>query len=203
MDGAWHAVWVTEPLPRSRATVFVQVLVAALFLAVIGGSVGLALGLRDRDRADDRGSGDRGNSATGGGQNQPGGGQDQSGGSPSQPGSGASEPGDGGSSPASCPPEAARQAGRDDLVQVLHIETVQSEVWICRDDQGGLYYQGRRFSDDGRLFLSDVQQEGDEYVATNVSDQGKTIYRVSREKLVIEDAGGGPPDEQQVINSDG
>lgn len=193
---AWHPVRVTEPLPRSRATVFVQVLVAALFLAVIGGSVGLVLGLRDRDPASGRAGGDGRNTSV------PGTGPQQTGptgaGGPTGP-TGAS----GGSSGVPCPDEVGQQAGRGDLAQVLHVQTVQSEAWICRDGEGALYYAGHRFSDDGRLFLSAVREEGDEYVATNVGDAGTTVYRVSRQHLVIENIGGGEPEVQPVINSDG
>jgi hypothetical protein len=171
---------VTEPLPRSRGTVFVQVLVAAVFLAVIGGAVGLALGLRDRDGGDDPGSSGRGSATDGGGTTQPGGESP-----PSRP----------------CPEDANQQAGRGDLAQVLYIQTEFSEVWICRDGGGALYYQGHRFTRDDRLFIPDVEQRGDEYVATNATDQ--TVYRVSRAKLVIVKPGGGKAEEQRVINSDG
>jgi hypothetical protein len=169
---------VTEPQPRSRGTVFVQVLVAALFLAVIGGSVGLALGLSERDQDGNRGNG-RGASATGGGTSQP-----------------------GGASPSSmpCPDRVAKAAGRDYLAQVLFIQTDFSEVWICRDGGSALYYQGHRLSRDDWLFLTDVRQEGEEYVATG--QDGATVYRVSREKLLIVPPGG-KPEEQPVINSDG
>lgn len=169
---------MTEPPPRSRATVFVQVLVAALFLAVIGGSVGLALGLRERDERD------RGNTVADPGETQPGSGSPSA--DPSTP----------------CPDEAERRAGRGDLAQVLHIETEASEVWICQAGDGTLYYLGRRFSDDARQFLPEVEQQGDEYVATNPTGEGTTFYRVSREQLVIDD-GGGEPEVQPVVAVDG
>jgi hypothetical protein len=169
---ACDPIRVTEPLPRSRGTVVMQVLVAALFLAVIGGSVGLALGLRDRDGT---GGARQGNGATGAGE--------------------TAAPSDGLPSTL-CPPRVSRQAGRGELAQVLYIQTKYSEVWICRDDGGALYYQGHRLTRDDWLFLSDVRQDGDEYLAT--SRDGTTVYQVSRQQLVIKNDGGGEAETQPV-----
>lgn len=180
---------MTEPLPRARGTVFLQVLVAALFLAVIGGSVGLAIGLREREQGATGGT-------SGQGQDQP---TQQEQISQGQPGTGSppSEP-----SAEACPGRIGRQAGRDDLAQVLYLQTAQSEVWICRDGGGGLYYQGYRYSDKGWLFLTDVQQEGDEYVATNPTGDAPTMYRVSPAGLKIEHSDGST-EEQQAVGAGG
>jgi hypothetical protein len=155
-------------MPRSGGTVFLQVLVAAVFLAVIGGSVGLALGLRDRDRHH--------NAA------RDGGGTTQAAQIPqSQPET---------SSPASqstaiaCDQRVEQQARRDDLVQELYLKTELSEVWICRDGAGGLYYQGHRYSDNTWLFLPGVKQQGEDFVAINQAGGG-TLYRVSKQQLII------------------
>lgn len=180
---ACDPIRVTEPLPRSRGTVVVQVLVAALFLAVIGGSVGLALGLRDRDGG---GGARQGGGATQAG--QPRGSQTQAGDTPRPSDTRPSTP---------CPNGIAEQADRGALAQVLYIRTKFSEVWICRDDAGALYYQGHRLSRDDWLFLTDVRREGEEYLATSLD--GKTVYHVSRQQLVIENAGGGEPEEQPVV----
>jgi hypothetical protein len=188
---AWHAVRVTEPLARSRGTVFLQVLVAALFLAVIGGSVGLAVGLRDRDH------GNTGAEQTGGptqGQQTQ---QEQI--PQSQPETGSPS---GDSSAGSCPERMGRDAGREDLTPVLYIETAQSEAWICQDGGGALYYQGHRFSDDGWQFLAEVRRDGVEYVATNYDTDPPTEYHVSRELLTI-DTGDGTPEEQPAIGAGG
>jgi hypothetical protein len=180
---------MTEPLPRSRGTVFMQVLVAALFLAVIGGSAGLALGLRERDR--DNGDGGRTAQHTQKQRIPPN--------QPSQPGV---EGPSAGASSVPCEEGIKRQAGRRDLVQMLYIQTKLSEVWICRDGDGALYYQGHRLSPEGRLFLTDVEQQGDGYLATNFSRSGTTTYRVSRDQLVI-DNGPGDPDVQPVVSASG
>jgi hypothetical protein len=187
--GAWHPVRVTEPLPRSRGTVLMQVLVAAVFLAVIGGSVGLALGLRERDQGTS-GAGDGGRAVQ---QTQ----EQQA--PPDQPTGQRSS--SGGSSPP-CEERIQRQAGRTDLVQVLYIQTKLSEVWICRDDSGALYYQGHRFGKNDRLFLTDVEQRGDGYVATNATGDGTTVYRVSRQQLVIDNLDG-DPEVQPVVSAAG
>jgi hypothetical protein len=182
---AWHAIQMTEPLPRSRGTVFTQVLVAAVFLAVIGGSVGLALGLRSRDNT---GAGGGGRTAQQ---------------TPEQqipPGLPDGENPSAGPSSVPCEERIEQQAGRGDLVRVRYLKTEQSEVWICRDDGGGLYYQGHRFSPEGRLFLTGVERQGDEYVAT--SGDGTTVYRVSREQLVI-DVGDGQPEVQPATGTGG
>jgi hypothetical protein len=182
---------MTEPPPRSSGIVFLQVLVAALFLAVIGGSVGLALGLRARDQ---------GNTAADPGRTRPGVGSPTTGpttGLTTSPITGpTADPS------ANCPDEVGQRAGQGVLAQVLHIQTEDSEVWICRAGDGALYYLGRRFSDGAQQFLSDVRQRGDEYIATNATGQGTTVYRVSRERLVIED-GAGEPEVQPVVGVDG
>jgi hypothetical protein len=177
---------VTEPLPRSRGTVFLQVLVAALFLAVIGGSVGLAVGLRDREHG--------GTSRQG--QDQPTQ-QEQIPQTQPETRSPSGEP-----SAESCPEGTGRQAGRDDLAQELYLQTAQSEVWICRDGGGGLYYQGHRYSDERWLFLTGVEQDGDEYVATNPTGEAPTVYRVSPAGLKIEYSDG-RTEEQQAVGAGG
>jgi hypothetical protein len=91
------------------------------------------------------------------------------------------------------------------LTQVLFIETDPppgssasnegSEVWICRDSAGKLWYQGHRrgfpfpsATSHDSLLLSTVEQTGElEFIATNVTATGTTRYHVSRTALVIED----------------
>jgi hypothetical protein len=102
--------------------------------------------------------------------------------------------------------QAAVDAGSPGgLTQVLWIETDPppgsspnnhgSEVWICRDTAGKLWYQGHRrqfpfpsATSSYSLLLSTVEQTGDfEFTATNVTSNGTTSYLVSRTTLVIED----------------
>ncbi len=148
-----------------------QVLVAALFLAVIGGSVGLAVGLRDRDRDDTtRTQGSGGTSQATQEEQVP-----------------ATLPSDTvtGSPSAGAATVCQEQARRDDLTEVLYLETQQSEVRICQDGGGLLYYVGHRLSDETWLVLNDVERRAEEYVATNDSSDPPTVYRVSAARLVI------------------
>jgi hypothetical protein len=187
---------VTEPPPpRSRGTAFLQVLVAALFLAVIGASAGLALGLRERDRDDSAGR-DADRTA----QQVP----------PTTPAWSPSpaEPEVGKPTISPTPPAAAceqrvvAQVGRKDLTQVLYLETELSEVWICRNGIGALYYVGLRLSDEAWLVLTDVEEQAEEYVATNVAEGARTVYRVSAQRLVIDTADGGT-EVQDAVSAGG
>jgi hypothetical protein len=165
----------------SRGTIFLQVLMAVVCLAVIGGVIGLALGLRDRDS----GSGET--------LQQP----------PASPSAYAK--------PCEQPiaEEAAKQGAQGGLTQVFYVVTDESEVWICQDSQGSLFYQGHRGDPEDRpiqtegkdwLFLTDVQRSGDGYVATNASPtKGNTVYQVTREKLTIVYPGG--TTEEQPVES--
>lgn len=197
----------------SGATVAVQVLVAVLFLAVIGGSVGLVLGLRDRgDATLEQSSGQPGQGGDGG---QDGGGQDDS---SVQPSEGAGQgPGGGGASSGSYPhceqytvQRATAAGAQGDVVVVLYVQTDDSEVWICRDGDGRLFYQGHRGGPEERpvsegehwLFLTDVTATDDGYVADNSSGDGVTRYRVSRQELVIEYPDG-DTEEQPVLTAQG
>lgn len=174
-------------------------LIAAVFLAVIGGSVGLTLGLRDRDR-DTTGA-----AAQTTQQPVPAWSASPQGRSPavvepSQPPATPTpaEVGAPGGASGACPDAIRRYAGRTDLVQVHYLQTNLSEVWICRDSGGGLYFQGHRGGPEDRpiqasgqdwLFLTDVKQKdeaGNVYVAVN----GAWTYVVSPELLKIIGADG-------------
>ncbi len=96
------------------------------------------------------------------------------------------------------------------LVQLLYISTkgtgssgqaIGSEVWICKDSRGTLFYQGHRRSAaelagaareklvdlDNALLLAEVKSNGSTgYVATNRDGSNITTYRVSTTVLVIE-----------------
>jgi hypothetical protein len=177
--------------------VFAQVLVAALFLAVIGGSVGLVLGLRDRagnqnTRGLNIGSGQTSSPTQGGGQTP----------SPTDtPGSSAS------ASASACPQQTVAAAGQGALVRLLYIQTATSEVWICQDAQGDLFYQGHRGQpgealDEGNnaLFLTQGAPEGDGYVATNPKGKGgTTTYHVTHQDLKIDNPGTNADEDQPVV----
>jgi hypothetical protein len=179
--------------------VFAQVLVAALFLAVIGGSVGLVLGLRDQTGNHDAG---RTGSPTPAGNRGPGGGQTSyATGTPSN----SASPSYGGGS--ACPQQTVAAAGQGALVRLLYIQTAASEVWICQDAQGDLFYQGHRgqpgealVEDVNALFLTQVAPEGDGYVATNPKGKGGiTKYHVTRQHLKIDNPGTAADEDQPVL----
>lgn len=143
---------------------------AAVCLAVIGGVIGLALGLQDRD--DDQGQGgDQGGTAI---HQEP----------PASPST----------SEERCQPEIAEEAVRHGaqgtLTEVLYVQTTGSEVWICRDSQDRLYYQGHRgipadrpIEPEGEnwLFLTDVWRAPGGYQAVNKNH----VYRVNTQQLTI------------------
>jgi hypothetical protein len=163
------------------------VLVAAVFLAVIGASVGFVLGL---SRNDDRGGQGQPTSVE---QTQP---------PEDTPSVEAPEPGDEGEvdeEPAGypkgdrCPKHtqklAADAGAAGALDRQLYIRTSYSEVWICNDDDGRLFYQGRQLTKGpgfvegtNALFLTTVTTDGPGYLAVN----NDTTYRVGATELVIE-----------------
>lgn len=186
-----------------RPAIWGPVLLAAVFLAVIGGSVGWVLGSNVDDGA-------------GGGKYQQT--QEQTGGD--KPGAldgGSVSGGDGGNGGDSggqpqggderlrsdrCPRhmiELARGSGASgDLRVVFYLYTGTSEVWICADGHDRLFYQGHRIGSAGEalvegsnaLFLTDVVRDGERYVATNSSGGHSTRYCVSRNELVVEGSNG-------------
>lgn len=174
----------TSSGPRRTGVAFLQVLLAMLFLAIIGGTVGYLLGAQYNHKianAADGGGGSGGGGQGGGG-----------GGSGGGTGGATASPTLGGGT--RCPQHTRTLAGTD-LIQLLYLETTQgSQVWICQSADGTLYYQGHR--DNGNsdfiegqnaLFLTDVHKEGDEYVARNYNpnDGSTTEYHVTKQRLVI------------------
>jgi hypothetical protein len=148
------------------------VVIATIFLTIIGGTVGFMLGERHRD---DDGGGPQETTTT----------------------QTAAEPPSTTPSGQSCPPEAIKLAATD-LRQVFKIITTNgTTVWICQDSAGSLYYQGKTRSEDGQLvqgrnglFLDDVERVGDDdyrAAATN----GNT-FEINRSELVVHYANGDP-----------
>lgn len=184
-----------------RRTVAGPLVLALVFLAIIGGSVGAVLGLRADSDPD--GGGHAGNGAATG----------------TRPTGDSTQPG---TEPAprdrACPAvtdQAARAEGSPGgLSYLLYIRTDQSEVWICRDTAGRLWYQGHRHlgsptvdlpapTSDNTLFLTDIRAEPDQgYVATNAGRTGTTYYRVSRTWLVIDNPGEANDHREQVREYD-
>lgn len=198
---------MTAPSPTPRAIVG-PLLLALFFLAIIGGSAGFVLALR-ADKSDSTGT-DGAN-----GRNTPPTG-DQ--GQPQQPGQTPEE------TETSAPPrqpegrlcpsvtqDAAMAAGSPgSLVTELYIRTRYSQVWICRDSAGALWYQGNRHNGDPRpelpaatsddtLFRGGVSLSDRTYTVANSGENGTTYYRVSPERLVIDNPGDGQDSFEDAI----
>lgn len=155
-------------------------LVAAVFLAVIGTSAGLVLGARAKQRAAALTAPQSDASA-----------------SPSP----SSQP---------CRTETQQQAAKAGAVGTLRIvlltRTATSSVWICADDNGRLFYHANRNSENHvwienqtALFLTDVAAEGAGFKAVAEDDHGRrTRFLVDRDRLVIIHKDG-TEEEQQAI----
>jgi hypothetical protein len=183
---------------RARPAIWGPVLIAAIFLAIIGASAGWVIG-HQRNQADaDANLGVNQQTVDQG--EDPG---SEPGGDGGQPGGGQEGGGDEAVDKDHCPIHTQELAGTD-LTRVLYIRTKKAQVWICSAADGTLYYQGHQYpkgdrlvEGDNALFLTDVRTDGDAYVATNSTSDGTTVYRVSREQLV--QGNGGQRDEVQRV----
>jgi hypothetical protein len=141
---------LSDDLPPPRRPLFFPVVIATVFLSIIGMSAGLVLGSRYE--------GPRQSGA-----------QDEATYTPTDPPV----------SSIGCPPQmhdtAARLGLNVRLSQVLRVRVPDTgtTVWICQDEAGELYYQANRGGLDGEwvegktaLFLTDVVKEDDGYHAT-------------------------------------
>jgi len=152
------------------------VVIATVFLTIIGMIGGYVLGERHRDRLRAQEASQTQNSAP-------------------DPAATTSAGPSGPLCPAPTQETAARLGFPTPLSQVLKIETDNgSTAWICRDPNGKLYYQGKTGGLEADLveringlFLSDVVADGNEYQAT-ATDGARFV--VSRERLVVHFATG-------------
>ncbi|MFI5936942.1 hypothetical protein [Actinoplanes sp. NPDC051494] len=144
-----------DPSPQ-RSPLFFPVVIATVFLAIIGISAGFALG-NEHSRFE------RTSAAQ-------------------TPAPGETDPAtvptpvpDGPECPEQMHATARKIGVTDTLYQVLRVRAASTgtTVWICRDPGGKLYYQANRGGTDAKwvegetaLFLSDVEQDGDTYTAT-------------------------------------
>jgi hypothetical protein len=187
-----------DPSRRGGAIVG-PLLLAVIFLAVLGGGVGFSLGTLAKHQRNaaatqtdtttrDDGSGQH--NGTGGGNG---------------PGTGGGQNGK-----KQCPAHTVAQAGAGALTQLLYLHTAKSEVWVCADANGTLYYQGHRGQPGedlqegvNALFLRAVQHEGgDGYVATNTDQNGAvTEYHITPGQLVIKFYNYQPPRPDQTENA--
>jgi len=91
-----------------------------------------------------------------------------------------------------CPQQTREQVGSD-LTVVLAVRTSRSMAWICKDGRGTLYYQGwirntafTAPSSNSTIFLTEVREQTDVYIAQNRTSNGTTMYYVSTSELRIE-----------------
>ena len=189
---------------RRGGSIAGPLILAVIFLAVLGGGVGFSLGtLAKHQRAAAATQDDRTGTA----------GQDNSSGQGNGTGGGnGSGTGGGQNGKKQCLDHTVEQAGAGPLTQLLHLRTDQSDVWICQAQNGALYYQGHRGPPgedlvEGRnaLFLPGAQREaGVGYVATNTDQNGRvTEYHVTADRLVIRYRNYQPPKADETEYASG
>jgi hypothetical protein len=180
--------------PGSSGRTAAAVLLAVMLLTIIGASVGYVLGAREaraRAAAGTQPPGDERPTA------RP---------TTKAPTAGASTTG--APAPEACldhTEQLARAAGSPGgLTVVLYVKTTGSEVWVCKDTDGRLWYQGHVRSDaekasgtrgplvegDNALFLATVEREDEGYVATNRVGDAVTRYHMSARMFLIEHSDG-------------
>ncbi len=160
---------LSDDLPPARRPLFFPVVIATVFLSIIGMSAGLVLGSRQK-RAERQAQEQQQ-------QQQP----------VLLPTSRDPRP--------ECRPETQRMAQAAGAAGTLRIQlllrTATSAVWICEDDQGRYYYHGNRGGEDARwvenetaLFLTGVRRDGSDeaFVVTAVDG---TTFSVTPNRLFI------------------
>jgi hypothetical protein len=185
---------------RPRPAIWGPVLIAAVFLAIIGGSAGWIAGgwakaADERATADDQYQ-DTPQDAPEVGDDVP---QDDGG---NDAGNGGNDTG--GERPVAnrCPAHTRQLAANSGAVGTLtakfYLRTSRSHVWICADSNGRLFYQGFRgrlgvtqmVEGENALFLTDVREGSDGCVAVNKVRGQTTTYRVTADRLVITEPDG-------------
>jgi hypothetical protein len=173
--------------PRSRSATG-AVIIAVIFLAVLGTGVGIVLGSQQKNS--DKGDNVANNTTTSASpsptvtvtQTSPGNTGGNNGGTQTRQPTNTKtyRP----TAKDDCPQQTDEAAGAS-LSVVLYIRTSSSEVWIC-EGGGRTVYQGhlngRPFpsaTSDHSLYIGSVHYEAGVYAATN----GNTVYYVSREQL--------------------
>jgi hypothetical protein len=167
--GGCHSGPVTSSVDLSppRRPIFFPVVIATVFLTIIGMSGGFVLGQRHRQSL----------------QVAP---------PPSQPATASATPTIDGTACPEPAQQAAANAGSSSLRQVLMIETKDSNtVWICEDPAGHLFYQSHTLikgqdlplsENYNGLFLTGVIRSGDGY---QVFDQKGNQFEISKKSLHI------------------
>jgi hypothetical protein len=175
-------------------------LLAVIFLAVLGAGAGFSLGtLAKGAQTPPSTSATSPPAPAGSGTPDNGGQQNNPGNTTSSTGSGNTG---GDTNSTQCPKHTVDLANDGPLSLALYLRTAQSEVWICKAADGTLFYQGHSGSPGGQLrehinalYLTDITTEGSNgYVATNTDTNGhQTKYHVTPDKLVKEYIGFSSP----------
>jgi hypothetical protein len=155
---------LSADLPPPRRPLFFPVVIATVFLSIIGMSAGLVLGSR---HANQQAAGPSPYTA------------------PAATITPTAEP---------CRPETQEMGHTYGASGTLRIElllrTSTSAIWICVDDAGRLYYHANRGGEDARwvenktaLFMTGVQRNGDGYLVQ--ADDGTTFSINSRRLRIV------------------
>jgi hypothetical protein len=166
---------LSDDLPPARRPLFFPVVIATVFLSIIGMSAGLVLGARAKREA-------RESERQQQEQQQ----QQQQGpvGQPTTNDAAGSE----------CRPESQKMAAKAGatgaLRMVLLLRTTSSAVWICEDESGRFFYHANSGGEHARwvenetaLFLSGVQRDGDAAYAVTAADG--TNFSITPKRLLI------------------
>jgi hypothetical protein len=193
--------------PSGLGTKIAAVVLAVFFLAVIGASTGYILGLRHRHAQQVQNRAD----------NQP---TDPTATATRTRGTTPPPPPPAGTTARRCLDESEKTAkskysSPGSLVQVFYLRTDASEVWICRDSDKTLFYQGHVRSNTEKqggdrpplvdlqnALLLKAQAQGNGWLAENVdADSGNTTrYRVSPDELVVERPNRSPDHQKAVYH---
>jgi len=160
---------LSDDLPSPRRALFFPVVIATVFLTIIGMSAGIALASWHKAQK----TGD----------------QPQSISTPTyEPPTSPAPSGE------PCRPESqsmGRQAGAQGVLRIqLLLRTKSSAVWICEDEGGRYYYHANKVSADDEwtegvtaLFLTGVQPDGSGGYAVIAADG--TAFTITKQRLVI------------------
>jgi hypothetical protein len=171
--GGCHPGPVSDDLPRPRRPLFFPVVIATVFLSIIGMSAGLVLGSRHEDTPQ---AGPTITTVT-----------------PATASTSRTTTAPAGSACRAETQDASQLVGgTGTLTRVLVLRTRTSVVYICRDEAGSLYYHANNggntwIENQTALFLPNVRQDGDEYRVT--AADGAT-FSVTRKRLFIVHADG-------------
>jgi hypothetical protein len=165
---------LSEDLPPPRRPLFFPVVIATIFLTIIGMSAGLALGAHHKHLSADDQPRDNVPAVI----------------TPTEATTSPSLDPDAKPCTSHTQEIAPTYGAQGELTIVLKLRTDKSTVWICRDSVGALFYHANRGGEfatwqEGTtaLFLTGVQAVGDEYVVS--ANDGVTFRITSRQLKIV------------------